>query len=315
MTNPERQTRRCRLAILLDPQVRHRLWIRLMIAAAAALALTLVAYGWDYYILAQAQRPFSLKHDYLKPSGTTGLRLGIAGIAIFVLIYLYPLRKYWQTLGRIGKTKNWLDFHVTLGLIAPVVISFHCAFKTGGFAGMAYWVMIALTTSGIVGRYFYAQIPRSIGAAELSLNEMQTMSTELMAALGSQNVLSLARMERLFRLPDAREVQSMPTVWVLAKMVWLDVSRPFEVWALRRSASGVAGRILSLGGVLHGRNVELEKTISLASSQAALAKRILFLSRTHRVFHLWHVVHRPFSLSFAIFVIIHVSVVVWLGYF
>jgi hypothetical protein len=70
-----------------------------------------------------------------------------------------------------------------------------------------------------------------------------------------------------------------------------------------------------LGGILHTRRAALERAISLASEQAALAKQILFLSKTLRVFHLWHVIHRPFSLSFAILVIIHVTVVISLGYF
>jgi hypothetical protein len=32
------------------------------------------------------------------------------------------------------------------------------------------------------------------------------------------------------------------------------------------------------------------------------------------VFHLWHVIHRPFSYSFAILSILHVTVVLLLGY-
>jgi len=40
-----------------------------------------------------------------------------------------------------------------------------------------------------------------------------------------------------------------------------------------------------------------------------------FLSKTHQVFHLWHVVHRPFSYSFAMLVCVHVGVAVSMGYF
>ncbi len=101
----------------------------------------------------------------------------------------------------------------------------------------------------------------------------------------------------------------------LLRMLWLDLKRPFQVWALRRHAAGRFGSLSTLAGILHTRHTELERAVALASRQAALAKRILFLSKTHRVFHLWHVVHVPFSLSFAIFVVIHVSVQIWLGYF
>jgi hypothetical protein len=40
-----------------------------------------------------------------------------------------------------------------------------------------------------------------------------------------------------------------------------------------------------------------------------------FLERVQQVFHLWHVVHRPFSYSFVALVAIHITVVLLLGYF
>ncbi len=309
------QAQRISLGAILDPQRRHRFWMILGTFLGAALAVALTAYGWDYYILDQAHRPLSAKHDYLKPSGTIGLRLGILGLVIFLLIYLYPLRKRWPALQRIGKTKNWLDFHIMLGLTAPVIVSFHCAFKIHGFAGMAYWTMIGLTVSGIIGRYFYAQIPRSIGAAEMSWKEMSGLSAQLMEELHVQKAVPASMLASIFRLPGSQEVQAMSLWRALLQMLWLDLTRPFKVCALRRRAAGWFERLTTLGGIFHTRHAELEGAIALASKQAALAKRILFLSKTHRVFHLWHVIHVPFSLSFAIFVIIHVSVVIWLGYF
>jgi hypothetical protein len=148
-------TRRIRFAAPLDLAKRHRLCILLCAAAAVALAVTLTVHGWSYYLLDQAHRPFSPKHTELRPGGRIGLRLGIFGFGLFVLVYLYPLRKRWPWLQRIGRTKHWLDYHVLLGLVAPVFITFHSSFKIQGFAGMAYWTMLALVASGIVGRYFY----------------------------------------------------------------------------------------------------------------------------------------------------------------
>ncbi len=302
-------------ALLLDQKKRHQIWILLGTILAIGLAVALTTHGWRYYILDQAQRPLSPLHADLKPSGRIGLRLGMFGLGLFVLVYLYPLRKRWPWLQRIGNTKHWLDTHILLGLVAPVFITFHCAFKIHGFAGMAYWAMVGLTISGVVGRYFYAQIPRKIGAAEMSLKEMQEMSAQMAEQLGTQKALPAAEVQRLFRLPSSQEVREMPVLKALLIMTLLDVARPFKVWSLRWRGSGVARRLLSIGGILPTGNAELESVISMASRQATLAKKILFLSRTHRLFHLWHVVHRPFSLSFAIFVIIHVAVVTSLGYF
>src|ERR1035438_10318740 len=58
----------------------------------------------------------------LKPSGMVGNALGIVGGVLLLLMYLYPLRKKWKWLSKKGKTKNWLDYHILMGLVGPVLI-------------------------------------------------------------------------------------------------------------------------------------------------------------------------------------------------
>ena len=103
-----------------DAERGHR--IRLFLAWMLALAVILViaGYGLDYYTLGAAQRPFSPKHELLRPSGTIGIKLGMLGVLMFFLIYLYPLRKKWGWLSRQGNSRHWLDFHIVLGTAAPV---------------------------------------------------------------------------------------------------------------------------------------------------------------------------------------------------
>jgi hypothetical protein len=293
----------------------HRVCLTLLSVLLTGSAIALLVYGWDYYLLDLTQRPFSSEHAYLKPSGIIGLRLGIFGMILFALVYLYPLRKYWPAFGRIGKTRNWFDYHIFLGIMTPTVVTFHSAFKHDGFAGMAYWTMIALVGSGIIGRYFYAQIPRNISAAEMSLQEMQDLKTSLLEELKLQKTIQLSEIEALFRLPDSRKIQSISALRAVIQMVMLDIVRPFRVWALRRRGLKSEGYSAFGAGILRSGNVELEKAIHLASMQAALSKRILFLSKTHQLFHGWHVIHRPFSISVAIFVAIHYAVMLWLGYY
>jgi hypothetical protein len=303
------------VAAAIDAVHRHRSCLILISLLLAAAALGLLVLGWNYYSLDLSQRPYSPKHEYLKPSGIIGLPLGIFGLILFAMVYLYPLRKYWQAFGRIGKTSNWFDYHVFLGIIAPTVITFHSAFKHQGFAGMAYWTMIALVGSGLVGRYFYAQIPRNISAAEMTLQEMQDLKASLLEELKLQKMFSLSEIEALFQLPDSARIQSMSALRAIIKMITLDVFRPFRIWSLRRRGLKAGGYSAFATGILPTSNIELETAIRLASRQAALAKRILFLSKTHRLFHGWHVIHRPFSISVAIFAVIHVAVVIWLGYY
>jgi len=74
-------------------------------------------------------------------------------------------------LGRQGNPRHWLDFHVLMGIAAPVLVTFHSSFKFSGLAGVAFWIMVIVALSGFVGRYIYAQIPRSLGFAEVSLKD------------------------------------------------------------------------------------------------------------------------------------------------
>src|SRR5664280_926503 len=107
----------------------HRMRLHLAALTAVVSVVALAVYGWNYYLLAAAERPFSPKHELLKPSGSIAIKLGIAGVMLFMMIFLYPLRKRIKWLGRIGSARHWLDFHVIAGLTAPVLIAFHASFK------------------------------------------------------------------------------------------------------------------------------------------------------------------------------------------
>jgi hypothetical protein len=282
---------------------------------ATALIVGLAMYGFNYYTLGSAERPFSAKHSLLKPSGAVGLKLGFLGLGMFLAIFLYPLRKRWAWLSRQGSARHWLDIHVLLGLSAPFIIALHASFKFRGFAGMAFWIMVAVSLSGIIGRYLYAQIPRSLNAAELSLKDLQESQERLNQQLAGQNLLPQADLRSLLRLPSRERVEDLSMVVALAYMMLLDLGRAFRIARLRRHALPFGQKVTTLAGFLPTRYSNLEKAISTAREEAALAKRVLFLSRSQQVFHLWHVVHKPFSYSFAMLALIHIGVVVMMGYF
>lgn len=297
-----------------DAERGHRIRVRLAWLAALALVLVIGGYGFDYYTLGAEQRPFSPKHEILRPSGTLGMQLGMFGVILFFLIYLYPLRKRWGWLGRQGNSRHWLDFHVVLGTTAPVIIAFHSSFKFGNIAGMAFWSMLAVTLSGFVGRYLYAQIPRSLNAAELSMKEMEEKEAALRKELGAHSSAFGRRLEALYNLPSSADIANTSLPIALLWMIWIDLKFPERVSLVRLAAGGFWSWLFSLFGLLRTRNHRLEQAIRVARGQAGLSKRILFLSRTRQVFQLWHVVHRPFSYAFAVLAILHIGIVLFMGY-
>jgi hypothetical protein len=299
---------------VMDEARRHKLRVYLAWATVLAIILAVCVYGFDYYRLGAADRPFSAKHSVLRPSGAIGLKLGMLGVSMFAGLFLYPLRKRVKWLSRVGSPRHWLDFHVVIGATAPIVIALHSSFKFHGIAGMAFWIMLAVAISGIVGRYIYAQIPRSLNSAEISLKELEAMERELTNQLASQKVISLRDLAPLFRLPSPERVREESALLAILTMLMLDLTRPFKVaWVRARSVS-VGEIVVTLGGFLPTRNPELEEIIQLARNKSALSKRVVFLARTQQVFHLWHVVHRPFSYSFAVLALLHITVAMLLGY-
>jgi TRAP-type C4-dicarboxylate transport system permease small subunit len=297
-----------------DPERGHRMRVMLAWLLALAIVLVIGGYGLNYYTLSAADRPFSPKHDALRPSGPIGIKLGMFGVLLFFLIYLYPLRKKWGWLSRQGNSRHWLDFHVVLGTLAPVVVGFHATFKFGNIAGMAFWSMLAVTLSGFVGRYLYAQIPRHLNAAELTMKGMTELEESMRRELAAQNLSFGKRMEKLYDLPTPQEVKRSPMLIALIYMIFIDLRRPFRVSLLRLQSAGFGAWLGSLFGFVRTRDAKLEHAISVAQKQAKLCKRILFLSRTEQVFHLWHVVHRPFSYAFAILALIHIGLALYMGY-
>ena len=282
--------------------------------AAVLLLASIAIYGASYYLLPLDQRPYSDKYDLLRPSGLIGINLGIFGTVLFFIIFLYALRKVIPWLGRFGTARHWMDFHVIAGFTAPIVIAFHASFKFHGIAGFAFWIMVCVAISGFIGRYLYAQIPRSLTAAELSLNELQGNECELSEALLDQSLYSEDQLSRILDMPSAAHIRRIGPLLAIGEMIALDVRLPFQVAGLRRSSCGFARKVFSCGGLLSSGNTEVERIARLVRQKLSLSKRVVFLDQSQRVFHLWHVIHRPFSYAFALLAIVHIVVVMGLGF-
>jgi hypothetical protein len=302
-------------APVVDAEKAHRSRLRVAYLIAMGLALIQLAYGFNYYILSQADRALSPKHMFLKPSGIIGLRLGMIGFVLFLIVYLYPLRKVWPWLGRQGNARHWLDFHVLLGITAPILIAFHSSFKFSGLAGVAFWIMVVVALSGVVGRYIYSQVPRKMNYVEVSLKERKEQSEKLAEQLNSLGVLSPRDVESLLRLPNLEQARQMSLVTALWKMILFDMGFPFKVWKVRQKMLWSHRNVWSLVGFKRTENAKLENAIATAREQTVLAKKILFLSKTQKLLDLWHMIHRPFSYSFALLASIHVILMLMLGYY
>ncbi|HXY02126.1 MAG TPA: hypothetical protein VEI49_01055 [Terriglobales bacterium] len=294
------------LAAIRPAEQTHRRLIELISIIWIVVFVAVTLFGMSYYRLSKTDRAFSPKHHLLRPSGTIGISLAFLGVIMLCGIFLYPLRKRWRWLQRQGDSKHWLDHHIVFGIVAPISIAFHSAFRFHGLAGLAFWLMVAVSVSGLIGRYLYAQVLREVAAAESSLFMFRAM-------LERQTLVSQEDLRRLFfPIPPANRVSRWSAFTALGYLALSDLTLQVRVVRLRARVLGIGFR--SLGGLLFTGNAELEHVISLACKEARLSRRLLLLSHAQRIFRLWHFVHKPFSYAFLVLALAHIGVAMIFGF-
>ena len=85
--------------------------------------------GFSYYNTPIEDRFFHADHASYKPSGYLGHGLGIIGSALMIIgVFTYMARKRQRSLMRLGVLKHWLEFHIFMCSLGPILVLFHTAF-------------------------------------------------------------------------------------------------------------------------------------------------------------------------------------------
>jgi hypothetical protein len=278
--------------------------IALAVLLAVPVAVSL--WGWRYYALGPAGRLRHALHPLLKPAGSVGLALGVAGFALFLFMWLYVLRKHVRWLAWTGAVGSWLRVHIVVGLSLPVVVAAHAGWRFDGLIGLGYFAMLVVAISGVVGRYLYTRIPRRQSGVEMSLDEVGQERRALLTRIAAATGLEPAAVERALAL-DPAPYQGLDPVRAVVRMVRDDLQRARLIRRLRdqwsRPRAGTAR--------LDSRS--LAETLRLARREIALQQEARLLEATRRLFGAWHVFHRPFAATALLAVVVHVIVAVVVG--
>ncbi len=271
-----------------------------LIALSAVIALAL--YGGAYYLTPLELRPF--RHDYaqMKPSGAFSHGLGILGsLMIIIGVSSYMTRKRMRRLSGLGQLSGWLTFHIFLCLLGPILIVYHSTFKAGGIAAISLWTMVSIVSSGLLGRYLYAQIPRNLEG--LALNdreideEIRSLSEDLKVTPAGQGIIGI--MDGGFASVHRPE----------------SLSETIGAFRLLSKVSGdVHRRIDAALGQSHLDHATESRLRATAGARESLLRKSLIVAQAGRLFHYWHVIHLPFSIIMFITLAVHVTVVLLLGY-
>jgi hypothetical protein len=249
--------------------------------------------GYAYYSLPLEERFYHPHYTYFKPSGIFGQGLGVIGTFLILFgVTIYIARKRYGFLEKIIRLKYLLEFHIFLCTLGPILILFHTTFKFGGIVSIAFWSMVAIVMSGVIGRFIYIQIPRTIEGRELSIQEVKDRRENIIRELQEtiffdQNILSLVLDSDISK-----------------KWGFLTI---FRNWQKRRSIY----RLLKTTGTSQEKKKNI---LDLIKEEMALTSRIGRLEQMQKLFRYWHVVHMPFAIIMLVIVLIHIIVTVSFGY-
>jgi hypothetical protein len=281
----------------------HRLYIFILSAIVVATALYLAWKGYSYYSTPLEERFYHPDHENFKSSGIFGHGLGIVGTLLILFgVVMYIVRKRSRRLAQVGRLKYWLEFHIFLCSLGPVMILFHTSFKFGGIVSIAFWSMVAVVLSGIIGRFIYIQIPRTIEGRELSLNEIRNMKTDLQAVLRDSYQLDDANISTILASANRHApMAGQNLIGGIVKQYFEDKS------SLRTLKQELRRNKLA--------PKDVRKVSRIFINELSLNNRIERLQVMQKLFKYWHVAHLPFALIMLVIVILHTAVAFVLGYY
>ncbi len=274
-------------------KVIHAIYVYSMALIVIAITIFIGLYGYGYYQIPVQERFYHPHYDWFKPSGIFGHGLGIIGTLMILFgVMIYIARKKYGFMEKYLRLKYLLEFHIFLCSLGPVLILFHTSFKFGGIVSIAFWSMIAVVLSGIIGRFIYIQIPRTIEGRELSLNEVKETQKSIIGKLKDFEQIGID-IEQVIGLNS--KIGGMgPVAYLKRTMALLELKKKLNQKEISKKQS--------------------KEFIEFVKQEWIISGRINRLNQMQKLFKYWHVAHKPFALIMLVIVVIHVLITVAFGY-
>jgi hypothetical protein len=244
---------------------------------------------------------------YITPDRGLGYALGIIGGSLMLVLLLYPARKRAEWLRFIGNVPIWYRTHMTLGILGPLLVLFHSNFSLGATnSNVALFCMLAVSGSGLVGRYIYGRVYGGWHDHKATLEELQHRADQLRKQTNAITMLPdyLSEIEseeqRLFRpaktpfgavlYPVTIGLRSVLARWRLNKRI-----RQMVLEAARQSPTLAA----------HGQRLTAT-AMSYATRRLDAVRRVREHGLYVKLFSWWHLAHVPFFVMTLVAGIVHV---------
>ncbi len=107
----------------------HSIFVLFLFIAALSAAAAIWLRNNDYYLSSLEERPFHHRYETLKPSGMESHGYGVVGTAMIIIgVATYSTRKRMKAFGNVGSIKYFLEFHIFLCLLGPILVLYHTTF-------------------------------------------------------------------------------------------------------------------------------------------------------------------------------------------
>jgi len=258
----------------------------------------LVTWGREYYMSPLAKKVRHPLHATLRQSGTWGHLFGILGTVFMLLLLLYSVRKRFRFARHWGHLNLWLRVHIFLGITGPVLVLMHTVFKFSGIVSLSFWSMVLVVLSGMIGKYIYELIPRSLSGMELNRIELEAEEIGLTFEM-RKLIPADHRFWQLLAVNDASDVPPS----ILASLFLF-----IEKIKIRRRFSRLLKEFNEIG---HKKRKTL---LALMVQRRMFIRKTQLLKQTMKVVDYWHLVHKPFVIIMFLILILHVYIAVKMGY-
>jgi hypothetical protein len=273
--------------------------LRILYATAGVSVLAYLAWkGWDYYPLERIERKLSPLHKALRSAGTWGHGVGIVATAFMLSNFFYAVRKRTRALTGLGNIKGWLDFHVFVGFMSPLVIAFHAAFQMNNqLATGTYAALAVVVTTGIIGRYIYGLVPVHSGDDAEEFEDL---------AANFERLRAFAAPELTHTKGGARLLDRATSPVRSGSLIALFLRFPFETLALRVRLA-----------LLHRRIENPEHYPDLRAALLKLARlrwQLRLYGSLKNLLRGWRLFHATLAVFLVLALTAHIGVSLYLGY-
>ena len=221
----------------------------------------------------------------------------VGSILMLVSILYAPLRRL-RVFRRIASNTMWFDFHMMAGTMGPMFIILHSALKLDNWISAAFWSMVIVVVSGVVGRYLYTQVPDLLNGRELEDLDHQRAFGRFRAHYPA----ATAEADRMVAMQRDRAMVVGQRARLLGAFAWIlmqDLRRPAR-WLARRAHFGRANLPRKVAREIAQRTGRL----------LLFERRRVLVPRAQLLLHTWKKVHVPFSLVMAAISLAHI----WLAF-